>query len=91
VPGEAGLKTFSRRGGIGVEEGVQVDEGALAACVEAVEVEVGGGGSGEREVQVERVEGMEGAGLGSEGAVSWVSMGPRRILEGDRVVHRVRG
>jgi hypothetical protein len=33
---------------------------------------------------------MEGAGLGSEGAVSWVSMWPRRNLEGDMVVHRVR-
>jgi hypothetical protein len=84
VPGEAGLKTFSRRDGIGVEEGAQVDEGALAACVEAMEVEVEEGGSGEREVQVERV------GLGSEGAVSWVSMWPRRNLEGDMVVHRVR-
>jgi hypothetical protein len=36
------------------------------------------------------VEGVEGAGLGSEGAVSWVSMWPRRNLEGDMVVHRVR-
>jgi hypothetical protein len=86
-----------------------VKEGALDVCMEVeMEVEVAGGGSSGREVQVERgegmdrvegmerveetvrVEGVERAGLGSEGAVSWVSMWPRRNLGGDVMVHRAR-
>jgi hypothetical protein len=92
VPSEPGLKTFSRHGD--AVEGVvgalgSVEFGAADGCSlpVCVPVELGrGDGGGGRPVEM----GTRSPGPVSEGAASWISAWPRRNLEGDVVLSRVR-